>query len=139
MGCAPKAGSTSQFGIDPDGKTLYWAPEDKKISVAATRGKFRFLGLDTLARRYGAGGAYALWRSLGFPDYRSGASRGLGREVVETLQSAEETLPKNIEAIELKDLSGVADTTNQSVEDVETALKTINDPQIDVAWVTQVR
>ena len=75
--------------------------------------------------------------SLGLPDYRSGASRGLGREVVETLQSTEETLPKNIEAVELKDLFGVADTTSQSVEDVETALKTINDPQIDVAWVTQ--
>ena len=32
----------SQFGIDPDGKTLYWTPEDKKISVAATRGDFGF-------------------------------------------------------------------------------------------------
>ena len=129
----------SQFGIDPDGKTLYWTPEDKKISIAATRGKFRFLGLGTLAQRYGAGSAYAVRISLGFPDYRSGTSRRLDREVVETLQSAEETLPKNIEAIELKDLSGVADTTSQSVEDVETALKTINDPQIDVAWVTQAR
>ena len=119
----------SQFGIDPDGKTLYWTPEDKKISIAATRGKFRFLGLGTLGRRYGAGGVYAVRRSLGLPEYRSGASRGLGREVVETLQRAEETLPKNIEAIGLKDLSGVADTTSQSVEDVETALKTINDPQ----------
>ena len=127
----------SQSGIDPDGKTLYWTPEDRKISIAATRGKFQFLGLDTLARRYGAGDTYVLRRSLGLPDYRSGASRGLGREVVETLKSAEETLPKNIEAIELKDLSGVADTTSQSVEDVETALKTINGPQIDVAWVTQ--
>ena len=53
----------SQFGIDPDGKTLYATPEDKKISVAVTRGKFRFLGLDMLARRFGAGGAYALRRS----------------------------------------------------------------------------
>ena len=56
---------------------------------------------------------------------------------METLQSAEEALPKDIESIELKDLSGVADTTSQSVEDIETALKTINDPQIDVAWVAQ--
>ena len=129
----------SQFGIDPNGKTLYCTPEDKKISIAATRGKFRFLGLNTLVRRYGAGGLYALRRSLGLLDYRSGVSQGLSREVVETLQSAEETLPKNIEAIELKDLSGVADTTSQSAEDVETALKTINDPQIDVAWVAQTR
>ena len=29
----------SQFAIDGDGKTLYWTPEDKKISVAATRGR----------------------------------------------------------------------------------------------------
>ena len=43
----------SQFGSDPDGKTLYWTPEDKKISIVATRGKFRFLGLETLAGRYG--------------------------------------------------------------------------------------
>ena len=127
----------SQFGIDPDGKTLYWTPEDKKISIAATRGKFRFLGLGMLAQRYGAGGAYAVRRSLGLTDYRSGASRGLGREVVETLQSAEETLLKNIESIELKDLPGMADTTRQSTEDVETALKTINDPPMDTAWVTQ--
>ena len=127
----------TQFGIDPDGKTLYWTHEDKKISVAATRGKFRFLGLGTLAQRYG--GVYAVRRSLGLPDYRSRASQRLSREVVEIIQSAGDTLPKNIEAIELKDLSGVADTTSQSVEDVETALKTINDPQIDVAWVTQAR
>ena len=100
----------SQFGIDPDGKTLYWTPEDKKISITATRGKFRFLGPGTLARRYGDGGVYAVRRSLGLPDYRSGISRRLGREVVKTLQSAEETLPKNTEAIELKDLSGVANT-----------------------------
>ena len=129
----------SQFGIDPDSKTLYWTPEDKKISIAATRGKFRFLGLGTLARRYGAGGVYAVRRSLGLLEYRLGASQGLGREVVDTLQRAEETLPKNIEAIELKDLSGVADTIRQSAEDVETALKTINDPPMDTAWVTQAR
>ena len=128
----------SQFGIDPDGKTLYWTPEDRKISIAATRGKFRFLGLGTLAKRYGAGGAYAVRRSLGLPDYRSGASRGLGRESWRHSR-VQRSLPKNIESIELKDLPGVADTTRQSAEDVETALKTINDPPMDTAWVTQAR
>ena len=73
----------SQFRIDPDGKTLYWTPDDKKISIAAMRGKFRFLGLDTLARRYGGGGAYAVRRSMGLTDYRSGVSGGLGREVAQ--------------------------------------------------------
>ena len=86
-----------------------------------------------------SGGTYALRRSLGLIDYRSGVSRRLGREVVETFKSAEEALPKDIESIDLKDLSCAADTTSQSVEDVETALKTINDPQIDVAWVAQTR
>ena len=48
----------SQFDIDADGKTLYWTPENKKISVAATRGRFRFLALETLAKRYWADGTY---------------------------------------------------------------------------------
>ena len=125
----------SQFGIDADGKTLYWTPEDKKI--AATRGGFRFLALDTLARRYGNCGTYVLRRSLGLTDYRSGVSRWLGREAVETLQNAEETLPKNIESIELKDLSGATIDVIGTTGAVETALKTIEGPQIDVAWVTQ--
>ena len=105
MGCDQKAGSTiASLGSMPKGKTLYWTPEDKEISVAATRGGFRFLSLDTLAWRYGAGGTYAPPRSLGLPGYRSEVSR-LGKEAVETLQNAEETLPKNIESIQLKDLS----------------------------------
>ena len=127
----------SQFGIDPDGKRLYWTPEDKKISVAATRGGFPFLALDKLAKRYGAGGTYALRRSLGLTDYRSGVSQGLGQEAVGALLSAEEALPKDVEFIELKDLSGATNNVIQTTGDVETALKTINDRQIDVAWVAQ--
>ena len=125
----------TQFEINPDGKTLYWTPEDKKISVAATRGGFRFLALDTLARRYGNGGTYALRKSLGLTDYRSGVSR-LSKEAVETLQNAEETLPKNIESIELKDLSGTTNDVIQTTGDVETALKMIWDPPMDTAWVS---
>ena len=34
----------SQFEIDPEGKTLYWMPEDKKISITATRGKIPVSG-----------------------------------------------------------------------------------------------
>ena len=125
----------SQFGIDADGKTLYWTPEDKKISVAATRGGFRFLALDTLARRYWTVGIYALRRSLGLADYRSGVSR-LGREAMETLQNADETLPKNIESIELKDLSGATNFIG-TTGDVETALKSMGDPPLDTTWISQ--
>ena len=126
----------SQFGIDPDGKTLYWTPEDK-ISVAAMRGGFRFLALDMLAKRYGTGGTYALRRSLRLTYYRSRVSRGLCKEAVKTLQSAEETLPKNIESIELNDLSGATNNVIGTTGDVKTALKSIEDPQMDIAWVTQ--
>ena len=64
-------------------------------------------------------------------------SRGLSKEAVETLLSAEETLPKNIESIELKDLSSATNDVIGTTGDVETALKSIEDLQMDVAWVTQ--
>ena len=41
-----------QFGIDGDGKTLYWTPGDKRIPMNATRGKFDFLALSSLATKY---------------------------------------------------------------------------------------
>ena len=126
----------SQFGIDDDGKTLYWTPDDKKITISATRGGFRFLTLSTLATRYGKEGASALRRSLGLTGYRSGISR-LCKKAVETLQNAEETLPKNIESIELNDLSGATNDVIVTTGDVETALTTIDDPPMDVAWATQ--
>ena len=126
----------SQFGIDDDGKRLYWTPDDKNISISATRGGFRFLALSTLATRYGKEGAYALRRSLGLTGYRSGISR-LGKKAVETLQNAEETLPKNIESIELKDLTGATNDVIVTTGDVETALKTIDDPPLDVTWAIQ--
>ena len=53
------------------------------------------------------------------------------------LQSAEEALPKNTESIQLKDLSGATNDVIGTTGDVETALKSIEDPQMDVAWVTQ--
>ena len=56
---------------------------------------------------------------------------------METLQNAEEALPKNIESIELKDLSGATNDIIGTTGEVETVLKSIEDPQMDVAWVTQ--
>ena len=32
-----------QFGIDDDGKTLFWTPGDKRIPMTATKDKFNFL------------------------------------------------------------------------------------------------
>ncbi|MEW8329975.1 MAG: hypothetical protein AB2692_03495, partial [Candidatus Thiodiazotropha sp.] len=132
----------SQFGVDADGKTLYWTPGDKKISISATRGTVRFLALSTLARRFGEGGTYALRRSLGLTDYASRVSRkGLSSSAAKALQHAEETLPSgaNLEGMEMEDLSGVADTTSQSVEEVETALLSMDDPPMDTGWVAQAK
>ena len=56
---------------------------------------------------------------------------------METLQSAEESSPKNIESIELKDLPGAANDVIGTIGDVEAALKTIEDPLMDTAWVTK--
>ena len=41
-----------QFGIDGDGKTLYWTPCDKRIPMASTRCKFDFLALSSLATKF---------------------------------------------------------------------------------------
>ena len=64
-----------QFGIDDDGKALYWAPGDKRISMTATRAKFDFLALSSLATKYGVGGTVAVRRSLGLTGYTSNTSR----------------------------------------------------------------
>ncbi|MEW8525342.1 MAG: hypothetical protein AB2552_20050 [Candidatus Thiodiazotropha endolucinida] len=128
-----------QFGIDADGKTLYWTPGDKRIPITATRGKYQFQALSSLARKYGEGGTNALRRSMGLTGYTSKTSR-LSKAAVEKLQQADKVLgagANDIETIELQDLPGVADSTIHGAKDVETALKTINDQPIDTKWVTQ--
>lgn len=130
-----------QFGTDADGKTLFWTPDDgKKIPITATRGKFQFLALSSLAIRYGEGGTNAVRRSLGLAGYTSGTSRkGLSSSAVKALQQADKTLPSNLENIELEDLPGIADSARQSAEQVESTLTTIDDQPIDTVWVTQAR
>ena len=132
-GLRPDSIDYDQFSIDADGKTLYWMPGDKKILITTTRGGVRFLALSTLASRYGVGSTDALRRSLGLTWY---TRKGLGSSAVRALQQADKTLPRNLDNIELEDLSGIADSARQIAEQVET---TIDDQPIDTAWVTQVR
>ena len=63
------------FGIDGDGKTLYWTPSDKGIPMTATTGKFDFLALSSLATKYGVGCTVAVRSSLGLTGYTSKTSR----------------------------------------------------------------
>ena len=127
-GLRPDSIDYDQFRIDDDGKTLYWTPADKKISISTTRGGVRFLALSTLALRYGVGGTDALRRSLGLTGY---TRKGLSSSAVKALQQADN--------IELEDLLGIADSARQSAEQVDSTLTTIDDQPIDTVWVTQAR
>ena len=130
-GLRPDSIDYDQFRIDDDGKTLYWTPGDKKISISTTRGGVRFLALSTLASRYGVGGTDALRRSLGLTGY---TRKGLSSSAVKALQQADKTLPSNLDNIER-----IADSARQSAEQVESTLTTIVDQPIDTVWVTQAR
>ena len=125
-----------QFRIDDDGKTLYWTPGDKKISISTTRGGGRFLALSLLALRYGVGGTGALRRSLGLTGY---TPKGLSSSFVKALQQTDKTVPSNLDNFELEDLPGIADSARQSAEQVESTLTTIDDQPIDTVWVIQAR
>ena len=136
-GLRPDSIDYDQFRIDDDGKTLYWTPGDKKISISTTRGGVRFLALSTLASRYRVGGTDgAVRRSLGLT---GNTRKGLSSSAVKALQQANKTLPSNLDNIELEDLPGIADSACQSAEQVESTLPTIDDQPIDTVWVTQAR
>ena len=95
-----------QFGIDDDGKTLYWMSGDKRIPMTAMRGKFDFLALSSLASKYGVGGTVAVRRSLGLTGYTSKTLR-LSSAAERALLQADKALSgnaSNIENIELQDL-----------------------------------
>ena len=89
-----------QFRIDYDGKTLYWAPDDKKISISTTRGEFGSWRYQHWPR---GGGTDAVRRSLGLTGY---TRKGLSSSAVKALQQADKTLPSNLDNIELEDFPG---------------------------------
>ena len=135
-----------QFWIDGDGKTLYWTPGAKKIPMIATRVKFDFLALSSLATNYGVGGTVAVRRSLGLTGYTSKTSRlsSAAERALRQADKAHSDSASNIENIELQDLSGVVNSALRSTEQAETALDkeqskaltSINDQPLDNAWVS---
>ena len=127
-GLRPDSIDSDQFRIDDDGKTLYWTPGDKKISISTTRGGVRFLALSTLASRYGGGGTDAVQRSMGLTGYTRTV---LSSSAVKALQQANKTLPGNLDNIELEDLPGIADSARLSAEQVESTLSTNDDQPIE--------
>ena len=125
-----------QFEVGRDVKTLYWTPEEGKvISVINTKGG-GFLALSTLASKYGNGGTEAIRESMGLKDYNS-KTRKTGK------------LSPKCEDVDITPV--VADHTIASVEiatealdeeltpEQSAALGTIDDPPLDLQWVTPAR
>ena len=94
-GLHPDSNDYDQFRIDDGGKTLYWTPGNKTISISTTR---RSLGLTGCTRK------------------------GLGSSAEKALQQADKTLLSNLDNIKLEDLPGIADSALQSAEQVETTI-----------------
>ncbi|KAK3744898.1 hypothetical protein RRG08_058078 [Elysia crispata] len=141
-----------QFSISDNGRTLYWTPETGiEIRASTTKGDAGFLALSTLARNYGDGAVRAIKMSLGLQDYATKTQKvgELSAETKEEIRRAHANLPTVGEGIPLQDLSSVADGTIASIETITTALDkeltpeqsaalaTINDPPLDVQWVSQ--
>lgn len=149
-----------QFSVDKDGKTLYWTPDGgRKIRISAVRalsGGVAFRALSSLAGDYGSGGTNAIRKSLELTNYTSKTPRGAPRKTLsagseKAVQRAANALPVSFENIELQDLAGVVNDTLASTETAETALDkemtaeqsaalaTLDDPPIDIAWVSQAK
>ena len=138
-----------QFEVGRDGKTLYWTPEEGKvISVINTRGG-GFLALSTLASKYGNGRTEAICESMGLKKYDSKTRKTgkLSPKCEEAVQHAYDITPD--EDVDITPV--VADHTIASVEiatealdekltpEQSAALGTIDDPPLDLQWVTPAR
>ena len=117
--------------------------------MSAVRGGITFRALSSLAGDYGSGGTHAIRQSLELTDYTSKARprQELSANGEKAIQQAINTLPTEIEEIELQDLTGEINNALASTEMVETALDeeqtaalaTVNDPPLDTRWVRQAK
>ena len=89
--------------------------------MIATRDKFNFLALSSLATKYGIGGTDAVGRSLGLTGYTSKTSR-LSSATKRALRQTDKALSDSASNIELQDLSGVVNSALRSTEQADTAL-----------------
>ena len=138
-----------QFEVGRDGKTLYWTPEEGKVIPLRNNRGGGFLTLGTLASKYGNGGTDAIRTSMGLKDYNSKTRKTgkLSPKGEKNVQHAYDILPD--EDVDITPV--VADHTIASVEiatkaldeeltpEQSAALGTIDDPPLDLQWVTPAR
>ena len=111
----------------------------EKVLLTSKRNPNQFLAKNTLKQRMNV----ATQRKLGISDALQ--TKKLTTQAVAQLQNIEQTLPTNINAIPLQDLSQAADTVVKEIEtsfneEEETALKTIDDeplPMRDIVALNQ--
>ena len=150
-GLTPQKIPYDQFSVGEDGTTLYWTPEEgKEIRVSTVKGGVDFRALSTLAQKYGNGGTNAIRTSLGLKEYTSNTRRRvkLSAKSEKAIQQAFDILPAEGENITLQNFNSVANhaiasakiaTTaldEELIPEESAALATINDPPLDVQWVS---
>ena len=145
----PEKIAYDQFKVGEDGETLYWTPEEGiVISVINNRGG-GFLALGTLASKYGDGGTKAIRTSMGLKKYTSKTRKTgeLSPKVMKNVQHAYDILPaENVDITPIvvdHTLAGAEIATKALDEELtpeqSAALGTIDDPPLDLQWVTPAR
>ncbi|KAK3744615.1 hypothetical protein RRG08_062265 [Elysia crispata] len=136
-----------QFEVDKYGKTLYWTPEEGKvISMISSRGG-GFLALSTLASKYGNGATDAIRKSMGLKEYVSKTTRKTGKlspQCEEAVQHAYDITPtenENITPVVVGHAIASIEIATKALDEELTpeesaALGTINDPPLDLQWVS---
>ena len=138
-----------QFKVGEGGKTLYWTPEEEKVIPLISKRGGGFLALSTLASKYGDGETDAIRTSIGLKDYdqKTRKTGKLSSKTEKNVQHAYDILPaENVDIT-----PDVVDHTIASTEiatkalneeltsEESSALETIDDPPLDLEWVTPAR
>ena len=138
----PKKIPYDQFKVSRNGKTLYWTPEEGKvISIISKRGG-GFLALSTLASKYGNGGIEAIRNSMGLNDYmKTQKNRETQPQAYDNILPAEDA---DITPALVDHTLASAEIATKALDEELTpeqsaALGTINDPPLDLQWVTPAR
>ena len=138
-----------QFKVGEDGKAPYWTPEEGKVIPLRNNRGGGFLALSTLASKYGNGGTAAISTSMGLKDYKSKTRKTgeLSDKGKKNVQHAYDILPaENVDITPVAVDHAIAGTgiatkalDEELTPEQSAALGTIDDPPLDLEWVTPAR
>ena len=135
-----------QFGVSGDGKTLNLTPEEGKVIPLRNSRGGSFLALGTLAQKSGNGGTDAIRTSMGLETYTSKTRKkgNLSPRCKKAVQRAYDIILAKDENITpvvgdhvIASLEIATNTLDEELTPEESAaLGTINDPPLDLQWVS---